>query len=207
MSALLSREEALALMLPLVPAEGWSLETLRRALVAAGGKAIDAEILFPGGTLELIEAFFAQANAAVEAGAAAMDLPGMRLSERIRALVALRLRLLHPHKAAVRRALGVLARHPATAARSTAATVDLLWHLAGDMSADFAWYTKRATLAAVYSATLLYWLRDASDDDGPTLDFLDRRLAGTRNIGKLRQRITDAFARLPCARMAGGHGV
>ena len=39
----------------------------------------------------------------------------------------------------------------------TARTVDAIWHAAGDRSADFSWYTKRAILAAVYTATVLYW--------------------------------------------------
>ncbi len=62
--------------------------------------------------------------------------------------------------------------------------MDAIWHLAGDRSADWSWYTKRAILAGVYGATLLYWLRDDSEDDEATLAFLDRRLAGVGRIGK-----------------------
>ena len=80
------------------------------------------------------------------------------------------------------------------AARCTARTVDAIWHAAGDEAADFSWYTKRATLGAIYGATLFYWLRDDSEDDAPTLAFLDRRLAGLGRFGKLRGRLT---ARLP----------
>ena len=57
-------------------------------------------------------------------------------------------------------------------------TVDAIWHAAGDRSTDFAWYTKRGVLTAVYSSTLLFWLRDGSEDDAATLAFLDRRMAG-----------------------------
>jgi ubiquinone biosynthesis protein COQ9 len=31
--------------------------------------------------------------------------------------------------------------------------VDEMWFLAGDKSVDFSWYTKRATLSAVYAST------------------------------------------------------
>ncbi len=44
-----------------------------------------------------------------------------------------------------------------------ARTVDAIWHAAGDRSADWSWYSKRAILAGVYGATLLFWLRDDSD--------------------------------------------
>ena len=75
--------------------------------------------------------------------------------------------------------------------------MDAIWHAAGDRSADFSWYTKRAILAAVYSATVLYWLRDTSEDDAATLAFLDRRLAGVGRIGRLRRRADGAWTGCP----------
>lgn len=196
MTALLTQDEALALMLPLVPAQGWSLATLRTALRGAGADPIDAEILFPGGRLELIEAFVARANRAMAEGADALDLPGLRVPARVRALIALRLRLTQPHKAAIRRAMTVLAAYPAVAARLTAGTVDTIWHLAGDTAADFSWYTKRGTLAAIYTATLLFWLRDDSEDNAATLAFLDRRLADHARFRKLIRRAEERIDRL-----------
>ena len=54
---------------------------------------------------------------------------------------------------------------------------------------DQSWYSKRAILAAVYSTTLLFWLRDASG--GPaTEEFLDRRLQGVARIGKLKRTLS-----------------
>jgi ubiquinone biosynthesis protein COQ9 len=50
---------------------------------------------------------------------------------------------------------------------------------------------------AVYSATVLFWLRDTSEDDVDTLAFLDRRLAGVGRIGRLRGRAEGLVARLP----------
>ena len=46
------------------------------------------------------------------------------------------------------------------------------------------------------ASTLLYWLRDTSEDDAATLAFLDRRLAGVGRIGALRRRAEAAFTRL-----------
>lgn len=37
-----------------------------------------------------------------------------------------------------------------------------VWHSAGDSSSDLTWYTKRAALAAIYSATELYMLTGAA---------------------------------------------
>ena len=73
--------------------------------------------------------------------------------------------------------------------------MDAIWHAAGDRSADFAWYTKRLILAAIYAATLLFWLRDDSDDDAATLAFLDRRLADHARFHKAQRRFGERISR------------
>ena len=178
------RDAALDAMLAVVPFEGWT----EAALCRAAGP--DADLLFPGGAVDMVEAYCDLADRRM-AGA----MPEGRLPERVRAVIARRLDQGRAQKDAIRRGLAVLAAHPGTAARCTARTVDAIWHAAGDRSADFSWYSKRAILAGVYGATLLFWLRDGSDDDGETLGFLDRRLAGVGRIGRLRRRAAGLFDR------------
>lgn len=185
------RDAAIDALLPNVAFDGWTSRALRRALVAIGEEPEDAALLFPDGAAGMIEAYCDLADRRMEAGAAAIDMTEMRLPARVRAVIALRLARSRPHKEAVRRALSVLAL-PANARKGiacTARTVDAIWHAAGDRSADFSWYTKRAILTGVYVATLLFWLRDSSEDDADTLAFLDRRLAGVGRIGRMRRRI------------------
>jgi ubiquinone biosynthesis protein COQ9 len=186
------RDAALEALLPLVPERGWTVAALRQA---AGE---DADLLFPGGAVEMAEAWADLADRRMEAGAAALGLDALRVPARVRAVIALRLVQSRPHKAAVRRALAVLARPgaKAAAARALARTVDAVWFAAGDQSADFSWYTKRAILAGVYGSTLLRWFTDSSEDDGPTLAFLDRRLADVGRIGKTRRRTEALLQRL-----------
>lgn len=179
------RDAAILAMLPYVATRGWNLTTLTDA---AG---LDADLLFPGGTADMVEAYCDLGDRWMEQDAAAKDLAALRLPQRVRAVIAARFKRNAPYKDAVRRALGVLARpgHVMLAARCTGRTVDTIWHVAGDVSADFSWYTKRAILVGVYGATLLYWLRDDSDDGTATLAFLDRRLAAVGGIGRLRRRL------------------
>lgn len=192
------RDAALDALLPLVPSMGWTYAALREALRGAGGEPMDAELLFPGGAPDMVEAFIDLADRRMSEAAAEADMDGLRTPARVRAVLALRFAQNRPHREAIRRAFTVLAnpRHAALAARCTARTVDAIWHAAGDQSADFSWYTKRATLAGVYGATLLFWLRDSGEDDAATLAFLDRRLAGVAMIGRLRRRMQDGCARL-----------
>ncbi len=187
------RDAAIMGMLPNVPFDGWTKRALRAGVRDAGLPADEADLLFPLGTADMIETFCDLADRRMADAAA--DLPETRLSARVRAVIALRLEQNRPYKEAIRRAIAVLAlpQNARAAAKTTARTVDAIWHAAGDRSADFSWYTKRAILTAVYSATILYWVRDTSEDDADTLAFLDRRLAGTARIGRLR----GLTARLP----------
>ena len=185
------RDAAIAALLPNVVFDGWTMPALRNA---AGP---DADLLFPGGVTDMIEAYCDLGDRWMEQGAIAAGVSDLRLSQRVRAVIALRLEQNRPYKDAVRRALAILAvpGNTGLALRCTARTVDTIWHAAGDASADFSWYTKRAILSGVYGATLLYWLGDGSDDDAPTLAFLDRRLQGVGRIGSLRRRVDAAAQR------------
>ncbi len=196
------RDAAIRAILPHVPFDGWTRRALARGLAEIGAPADEAELLFPGGAVVMVEAFCDLADRQMSEGAAALDLAGKGLTARMRAVIALRLAQHRPHREAVRRAVAVLAlpMHARQAAGCMARTVDTIWRAAGDRSADFSWYTKRAILAAVYGATLLYWLHDGraeegGEDDAATLGFLDRRLAGIGRIGKLRGRASAALRR------------
>ena len=43
----------------------------------------------------------------------------------------------------------------------------------------------------IYASTLLFWLRDHSDEDEATLSFLDRRLADVGKIGGARRAVEE----------------
>jgi ubiquinone biosynthesis protein COQ9 len=190
------RDAAILGMLPHVPFDGWTKRALRAGVRDAGLPADEADLLFPLGTVDMIETYCDLADRRMEEAATAM--PEARLPARVRAVIALRLEQNRPYKEAIRRALAVLSlpRNARAASACTARTVDAIWHAAGDRSADFSWYTKRAILAAVYTATVLYWLRDTSEDDAATLAFLDRRLAGIGRVGRVRRQADAMLARL-----------
>jgi ubiquinone biosynthesis protein COQ9 len=68
-----ARDRALEAMLPLVPERGWTVAALRSGLIGIGADPLDAELLFPGGAPDMVEAFIDLADrrmgqAAVSAG-------------------------------------------------------------------------------------------------------------------------------------------
>lgn len=181
-------EKVLAAALPHVAFDGWSAETLRAAVADSGVEAGLAAQAFPRGALDLALAFHREGDADMLSALKKADLNGMRFRDRIGFAVRLRLEQVADEKEAVRRAAAFFAL-PVNAAEGAAAvwkTADLIWTALGDTSDDLNWYSKRATLSAVYSATVLYWLGDDSDGHQATWEFLDRRIDDVMGIEKLK---------------------
>jgi ubiquinone biosynthesis protein COQ9 len=76
-------------------------------------------------------------------------------------------------------------------------TVDAIWRGVGDHATDFSFYTKRATLAGIYAAALLYWLDDRSPGFTDTQEFIERRLVDLHRLTGLRERLASAAEHLP----------
>lgn len=64
-----------------------------------------------------------------------------------------------------------------------AALADEIWFLAGDTSVDSSWYTKRASLSTIYSATEVFMTQDTSKGFVETEQFLDSRLRDLQAVG------------------------
>jgi ubiquinone biosynthesis protein COQ9 len=172
--------------LPHVPFDGWSDRSLRAAASDAGVPDAIARSLFPRGGVDLALAYHDRGDAAMIAGLSASDLTSLRFRDRIAKAVRTRLDL--ADRELVRRGttLFSLPTHAADGARAIWGTADKIWTALGDTSRDLNWYTKRATLSAVYGATVLYWLGDESPDRQATWDFLDRRIEQVMQVEKLK---------------------
>jgi ubiquinone biosynthesis protein COQ9 len=182
------RDEALRAALPHVPALGWSRAALEAGLRDLGRDPREAEWLFPGGPVEAVEAWCDLADREMEEQARQEDLLGQRIPERIRRVITIRLERNEANKDAIRRALALqsLPWNVPSALRTVARTADSMWAAAGDTSADFSWYTRRATLAGVYGATLAFWMQDDTPGFLATRTFLDRRLADLAKLQRPR---------------------
>lgn len=178
------RDRAIRAMLPLAAEDGWNWGTIRAGLRTVGEDPALAESHFPTGPAGAVAAWIDLADRDMEAAAAAEDMAGLRTPGRIRRVVELRLAATAPHKRALRRAfsLMVLPWNAGPALETAARTASAIWYAAGDGSTDFSWYTRRASLGAIYAATLAYWLRDDDPDTADAMAFFDRRLAGLARL-------------------------
>jgi ubiquinone biosynthesis protein COQ9 len=192
------RDRLLEATLPHVVFDGWGMAALE-----AGARDLGLEIghihaVFASPTKDLASHFSDWADRRMLLRLSALDLPAMRVRERITLAVRLRLQELAGHQEAVRRLAGflILPGNASLAARNGYRSVDAIWRVAGDKAVDFNFYTKRALLGAVLVTTTLHWLDDTSADHGETWAFLDRRIAGVMGIPKLQAQAKGFAAKL-----------
>jgi ubiquinone biosynthesis protein COQ9 len=193
------REALIEAMLPDVAFDGWSRPALRAGARRIGIPAEEATALFPGGAADLVAGFSRWADQRLLDRLETSPLDQLRISDRIAFALTTRLEILGPWREAVRHALVVLAlpQHAPLGLRLLYETIDGVWYAAGDRATDFSFYTKRATLAAIYAVTLLYWLEDHSAGFADTRGFIERRLAEVAAFGRARQRLANAVDILP----------
>jgi len=168
--------------------DGWSVGAVDAAADVLGINRDIARLAFDGNAVTMISAWFASIDAAMLAALTSEALAEMKVRGRITALVEARLRLLAPHKEALRRALAILA-FPQNALTTTKLgwhAADVMWRAAGDTATDYNHYTKRAILGGVYAATLTVFLNDDSDDHADTRAFLARRIDGIMRFEKAK---------------------
>jgi ubiquinone biosynthesis protein COQ9 len=175
-----------------VPFDGWSDRTLRAAVAEAGVDPGLARALFPRGAVDLALAFHKRGDDAMVARLRTADLHSLRYRDRVASAIRYRLEAVSD-KEVVRRSttLFALPTHAADGAKAIWGTADTIWNALGDTSRDVNWYTKRATLSAVYAATVLFWLGDDSIGHQDTWGFLDRRIDDVMRIEKAKAGLRD----------------
>ena len=175
-----------------VPFDGWSPATFNAAIRESGLDPALARAVCPRGAVDLAVAYHRRGDAKMLEGLAQADLSELRFRDRIAKGV--RLRLEAGDREAIRRGstLFALPHHAPEGAGLIWETSDKIWTAVGDTSDDVNWYSKRATLSGVYSATLLYWLGDASEGHQATWSFLDRRIDDVMQIEKLKAQVRES---------------
>lgn len=171
--------------------DGWSDEALVNAAEIAGADVDVARLAYPGGAMDMIEAWIDTIDAAMALALPAEQLAEMKIRERIRALVAFRLEAVAGLEEALRRALSVMAM-PQNAPRALKTgwrSADIMWRLAGDTATDYNHYTKRTILASIYAATLAVFVDDTSEGKAETYAFLDRRIDGVMKFEKAKAQL------------------
>lgn len=188
------RSSILAEALKAAAFDGFTPLALERAAKAAGRTKADLAAAFPGGAIDLLAFWSGEADRAAAAAITAPQNPPLKIREKVARGVEARLAFLRPHKEAARRAAAFLAlpHNAPQAARLVWATADAIWRAMGDPSTDFNFYSKRAILSGVWSATFARWLGDDSEDEAGTKGFLAARIDNVMQFEKFKARLRDS---------------
>lgn len=166
--------------------DGWTLAAVDAAAAQLGIDPVQARLAMPKGQAAMVHVYIQEVDRALDAWFTPERLAGLKIRDKIRALVWRRLEIMAPAREAVRRALAILAmpQNVPLGLRIGWHTADVMWRIAGDTSTNFNHYTKRMTLGAVYGSTLLVWLDDQSEGMADTSAFLDRRIDDVMSFEK-----------------------
>ena len=184
-------------MIQHVPFDGWSIKALEQAAIDIGFKQEENDDtrrkifrdLFKNGSIDFIDIFSELIDLEVKKKYEKLDSKPERVPEKVKKVILIRLSLCQKYKEAIRSSIPITAL-PKNSKKSIGLlyrTCNSIWRIIGDKSTDFSFYTKRISLAAVYSSTLLFWLNDTSRDQEETSLFLDRRLSDISKIPKLKR--------------------
>jgi ubiquinone biosynthesis protein COQ9 len=170
--------------------DGWTRASVDAAADLTGVDRDQARLAVPKGQAGKIDLYIRAVDRELAMWFTPERLNGLKIRDKIRALVWRRLAIMAPAKEAVRRALSILAmpQNLATGVRASWRTADVMWRIAGDTSTDFNHYTKRLTLGGVYASTLLVWLDDQTEGWAETAAFLDRRIDDVMQFEKFKAR-------------------
>ena len=188
-------------MLKHVPFDGWTWEAMEQGAIDIGfekKKTSSLRIkifkdLFQNGSIDFIDIFSEIIDLEVKQNYNLLESKPERIPEKIKKIIMIRLNLCQQYKEAVRSSISLTAIPVNTkiSLNILYRTCNSIWRIAGDKSTDFSFYTRRISLAAVYTSTLLFWLNDKSDNNIETEFFLDRRLKDVSRISSLKRPFSD----------------
>ncbi len=195
------RIELIKAMLTHVPFDGWTWEAMEQGAIDIGyqkKKTSSERIkifkdLFKNGSIDFIDIFSEMIDLEVKENYNSIEPKPERVPEKIKKIIMIRLNLCQKYKEAVRSSISLSAIPVNTkiSLNILYRTCNSMWRIVGDKSTDFSFYTRRISLAAVYTTTLLFWLNDKSINNIETEFFLDRRLKDISKFSSLKRPLSD----------------
>jgi ubiquinone biosynthesis protein COQ9 len=186
-----TREKLVEAAIPHVVFDGWGPQTFQAAVADSGVPEQMARVAAPRGSIDLAAAYHKGGDRAMIAALDDADMSTMRFRDKIAHAVWLRIAAVD--REVVRRGMTLfsLPYCAPEGVRLVWETADAIWSALGDTSDDVNWYTKRATLSAVFTSAVLFWLGDDSEGFSDTKAFLDRRIDDVMSFEKAKAGVRD----------------
>ncbi|XP_065652197.1 ubiquinone biosynthesis protein COQ9-B, mitochondrial [Hydra vulgaris] len=184
--------QILNVALQYVPKYGWTVTNIDEAVKELDLSVSAAGIFKRGGT-DLVLHFIEECNSSLSMQLASIAKNRsvdnkMSQAEFIEFAIKTRLQMIIPYIDSWPQAMKLMASPIAApeCIQLGAHLMDEIWYYAGDTSTDMSWYSKRATLSAIYIATEIYLLNDRSKDFVNTWTFLHNRMKEVKNLEKFK---------------------
>lgn len=194
-----TRDALLQAMLGHAAFDGWTRQSFDLARQDIDLDAGTAHLACPLGELDLIAHWSRQLDDRAAAALAAMNLPAMKIRDKVTAGVLARLEAICEFEEAARRARARLLLPDAghRASGLVWATSDMIWRAIGDPSTDINFYSKRTILSGVYATTLAVWLNETDPVKPEARAFLDRRIQNVMDFEKAKYQVKSFTDKLP----------
>ena len=176
---------------------GWNKKLLLKTQHDLNFQNDEISALFPNGYYDLLEMYLDEINNKMISESKKINLIRLRVHERIRELIILRLKIMSENKKMISKTFIFLLfpKNYKISLRIIYKTIDEIWFLSGDHSTDFNFYSKRIILASIYSAVMIHFINN--NDLDKTIIFLDKQLKKVSKIPKLKNKINNIVDFLP----------
>ena len=170
--------------------DGWSDQTLKKVCLELKLSEHKAYQIFKRGGVDLALAFHKRDDEQFQAQFALSEFnkPDQRIRDRIQSAINSRLDIASKNKEAVKRSMSLLTSplYLPDGTKALWSTSDIIWTAIGDESDDLNWYSKRLILSSVYSAVMIFWVEDESENFSATKDFVKRRISDVMEIERFK---------------------
>lgn len=173
----------------LVAANGFKINTLK---VISNKYKLDVnqiEVLFPEGNDDLIKFALEQLNVDLEHVCKKIDLIRLPLHKRIRKILLLKIDLMNKDKIFYKKIFLnlLIPKSKFFLPLQLYKSIDQIWFIAGDISTDFNFYTKRLILSGIYTRIILFFFNNNNQDELENI--LDVNLIRVSKIPKIKSKI------------------
>jgi len=179
----------------LVRKDGWSKKILKK-LISNEIKSSDLLFFFPNGHIDLLNFALTEVNISLEKKIKKINIINFPLSLRIKKILTTRLEIFDEDKIFYKKTFNhlILPQNSKFMKKNLYISIDNMWYLAGDNSTDFSYYTKRLTLAAVYTNALFVFF---NKDIKQAVLNIDKNLEKISKIPKIKKRLSFFKDNLP----------
>ena len=182
---------------PIIVENGWNEDLFFNISKSSKYKYSEIKALFPEGYMQLLEVYLESINQLMSQKAKEIDLIRLRVHERVRELLILRLKIVAKDKDLFKKTFSYLAlpHNLKISTRVLYKTVDEIWFLSGDISTDFNFYSKRIILASIYTSTIIHFVNNENIDE--TNLILNKLLKKVSLIPKFKNKFTNTLGVIP----------